>query len=72
MEETWRVCEPETTLDTEVVVLIERETLEGGVGDDDGLDDDWASTVARKPNPRRTTTRKRAQRGPTMAMVVGG
>lgn len=30
---------PETTLDTEVVVLTERETLEGGVGDDE-LDDD--------------------------------
>lgn len=45
---------PETTLDTEVVVLIERETLGGGVVDDE-FDDDWPSTAARKANPRRRT-----------------
>jgi hypothetical protein len=53
-------------LDTEVVVLIERETLGGGVVDD------WASTVATKPNPRkRTAARRRVWRRPTMAMVGG-
>lgn len=62
-------------------MLIERETLAGGVGDgepedgepEDGeLEDDWASTVARKPNPRRTAARKTGWRRPTMAMVMGG
>lgn len=59
-------------LDTEVAVLIEREALEGGV--DDELDDDWASTAARNPNPRRmVAARRRVRKGPTMAgMVVGG
>lgn len=45
-------------MDTKVAVLIERETLEGGVGDDE-FDVVWAPTMARKPNPRRTTVRKR-------------
>ena len=53
-------------------MLIEREALEGGV--DDELDDDWASAVARNPNPRRmVAARRRVRKGPTMAgMVVGG
>lgn len=57
------------TLDTEVAELIEREKFGGGVGDDD-----WASTVARKPSPRRrVAARRRVRGGPTMAtMVVGG
>jgi len=59
------------TLDTEVVVLMERETLGGGVCDDE-LDDDWATTVARKPNPRRMAARKGEFERPTMAMVAGG
>jgi hypothetical protein len=31
MEGDWRVCEPGTTLNTEVVVVMERETLGGGI-----------------------------------------
>ena len=62
---------PETTLETEVAVLIERETLGEGVCDD-GFDEDWASTVASKANPRRAETRKRGWRRPTMTMMVGG
>lgn len=69
-EEICRVCEPETRLDTEVVVLIERETLGGGV--DEEIDDDWAPTVGRKAKPRKTTARERVRRRPTMAMVVSG
>ena len=57
------VFEPETMLDIEVAVLIERE-MSGDVGDD------WASTVARKANPRRKAARKSGWRRPTMAMVV--
>ena len=61
-------------MDTEVAVLIERETLElgEGVGDDE-LDDDWATTVATKPSPRRrAAVRKRERTEPAMAVVVGG
>lgn len=58
------------TLDTEVVVLMERETLRGGVGDDE-FDDDWATTVARKPNPR-MAARKGEFGRPTIAIVAGG
>ena len=54
-------------------MLIERETLGGGVGvGDDEFDDDWAMTVARKPNPRRTAARGREWGRPTMAGVAGG
>ena len=56
-------------MNTEVVVLIERETLGGGV--DEEIDDDWASTVARNANPR-TAAREGVRRRPTMAVVVGG
>lgn len=62
-------------------MLIERETLAGGVGDgepddelaDEGeLDEDWALTVTRKANPRRTAARKTGWRRPTMAMGERG
>jgi len=49
---------PVTMVDTEVAVLTERETLGEGAGDEE-LDGDWASTVARKANPKRTAARKR-------------
>lgn len=55
------VDEPETTLDTEVVVLTEKEMVGEGerVNDDkDEFDDDWALTAARKANPR-AAARKR-------------
>jgi hypothetical protein len=44
------------TLDTEVAVLIEMEMVEEGVGEEeDGFEDDWASTTARNASPRRKT-----------------
>lgn len=59
-------------MDTEVVVLIEKEMVGEEVGDDE-FDDDWAWTTARKDNPRtRTAARKREWTRPTMAVVVDG
>lgn len=67
------VDEPETLLYTEVVVLTEKETVgEGvdeGVGGDE-FEDDWASTMTRKANPRtRAVARRRVWKSPTMTMV---
>lgn len=68
-EETWIVRVPETELNTEVVVLREREKL----GVLCGGGDDWAETVARNARARRNVAaRRRERRWPTMAVVVVG